>query len=152
MKYLINLALFTALTLGLEAQTWELVYENDKDGNTVKGSKNDLIQFVRDGLPLRVAWWSERPGNPEIKVEHVANAKFMTIMSNKTVFAQIDPIIGQVPDFEQQEIRFRENQQWAMIAGSNGKMESMMTNLKTGEILGHGIRNSAFKWFVLKND
>lgn len=139
-------------TFCIQAQTWELVFENDKEGNVVTGSKDDLIQAVRDGLPLRVAWWSERPGDSEIKVEHVANAKFMTIMSNRTVFAQIDPIVGQIPDFKRQEIRFRENQQWAMIAGSNGKMESMMSNLKTGEILGHSIRNSAFKWFVLKND
>ena len=142
--------LFAICSFTVQAQTWELVYHNDLDGNPVSGSQEDLIQAVRDGQDIRLAWWSQSSKDPKRKVEHLADAKFLTIMSDIVVFAQIDPIYGQTPDFEEQKITLKENLQWVMIAGTNGKFESMMTDIITGEIKGHGIRQLPFKWYVKK--
>lgn len=136
-------------TIG-QAQEWTRVYQNDAAGKAVSGTIKELIEAVRAGLPVRVGWSGQSPTNPRIKVEHVADAKFLTIMSNETVFAQIDPIIGQTPDFDQQFIELKEGSSWVLIAASNGKSDAMMTNTKTGEVLGHNQTGRAIDWYVLK--
>ncbi|MEN0005356.1 MAG: hypothetical protein AAF798_14485 [Bacteroidota bacterium] len=135
---------------GLSAQesSWRLVYENDAKGQAVQGKLEELIAAVRAGQEIRIYWSSYRVSDPAIKVEHVADAKFLTIMSDEIVFAQIDPIIGQTPDFEVQEIKLKENLAWSFIAASNGKTDQMMRNVMTGEILGHATRQRGIKWFV----
>jgi len=139
---------------GLSAQAagsderWTLLYENDAEGNTINGDINHLITAVRAGQTIKVYWSSQRANDSHRKVEHIAVAKFLTVMSDQTVMAQIDPIIGQTPDFAQQEILLKENLSWAMLASSNGKSDRIMRNLVTGEILSHSQRRSGFKWFV----
>ena len=93
-----------------------------------------MISAVRKALEVRIYWKHESPENPKIKVEHLAPAKFLTIMSGETVFAQIDPIVGQNPDFDEQELKLRENLSWFLMAGTNGKFESMTRNVITGEM------------------
>ncbi|MCE7991106.1 MAG: hypothetical protein HEP71_03965 [Roseivirga sp.] len=132
------------------AQKWTRVYQNDREGKRVSGSIEQLMEAVREGLPVRIGWGSQRPGDPKRKVEHMADAKFLTIMSDETVFAQIDPIIGQTPKFDQQFIELKEGASWVLIAASNGKSDTMMTNTQTGEILGHRELALAIDWYVLK--
>lgn len=153
MKYLFLLfaMAFTLTSAPLHAQsnnTWTLIYENDEEGNSVQGSKESLMQAIRDGQEVRISWLHQSPTNPIIKVEHFANAKFLTIMSDKTVLAQIDPIMGQAPDFDNQHITLKENLEWAMIASSSGLNDHMTSNLISGEIVSHGSNRWGIKWYV----
>ena len=127
---------------------WKLVYHNDKDGKTIEGNIQDLIKAARNGKEIRIYWSSQRKNDATKKVEHFADAKFLTIMSDTIVFAQIDPIIGQTPSFDDQIITFKENLEWSLIAASNGKSDTMMRNVITGEIIGHGKAHFAIKWYV----
>ncbi len=137
------------MTFATNAQdNWRLVYENDENGNAVKGSLDELIALIRSGEEVRISWGGQSPDDPIRKVEHFADAKFLTIMSDRTVQAQIDPITGQTPDFDDQSISFKENLEWSMIASSNGKTDRMMRNPITGEIASHQIRKAKVSWFV----
>ena len=127
---------------------WKLIYHNDGEGKAIQGKIEDLISAVRSGNQIRVYWVFQRKSDPKRKVEHFADAKFLTVMSDQTVFAQIDPIIGQTPGFDEQTMIFKENLEWAFIAASNGKSNTMMRNVQTGEVLGHKIVNFEIKWFV----
>ena len=150
MKKLLITALFSVLTTFAMAQEWTLVYQNDAEGNTVTGSIEALKAAVRDGLPVRVGWSFFHPTDKKISVEHVADAKFLTIMSGEIVFAQIDPIIGQTPKFEEGFIELKENISWVMVVGTNGKSDSIMRNVITGEMVGHNARPRAADWYVLR--
>lgn len=150
MKKLSIIAVLLFVSTVAYSQQWTRVYQNDAEGNTISGSLNDLIRDVRDGLSIRIGWSSQNATDPKRKVEHRAEAKFLTIMSDKTVFAQIDPIIGQTPDFTKQFIALKEGTSWVLIAASNGKSDAMMTNTETGKVLGHNESPRAIDWYVLK--
>ena len=151
MRSVIIVFFLLSFVSNLNAQrSWKLTYQNDESGNTLFGDMSTLVAAVRDGKSLRVGWKSQSPSDPKRKVEHVADAKFLTILSDNIVFAQIDPIIGQTPDFVSQEIILKENLTWVLIAGSNGKSDSIMRNTITGEIVGHNQRNRSFDWYVLE--
>ena len=150
MKHLSLFLLLTGVTLfanSLSAQ-WRLVYENDADGMPLQGSKADLIAAVRSGQDIRIGWVHQRPNDPQRKVEHTTIAKFLTIMSDKHVFAQIDPIIGQTPNFQDVTITLKENLEWSFIASTTGLQESMMRAVVNGEIVSHRTHRNGIKWWV----
>lgn len=149
-----NILLFSTIfvfSLNLWCQDqgpWELVYHNDKSGKTLAGDVQTLIADVRNGERIRIYWFFQHPTDKTIKVEHLTEAKFLTILSDAVVLAQIDPIIGQSPDFDAQRIDLKENLEWSFIASSNGKCDTMTRNSTTGEIMDHKSRTYEVKWFV----
>ncbi|UII81649.1 hypothetical protein [Flagellimonas sp. CMM7] len=149
-KFLLLASLLTLSLSGFaqDKDNWELVYHNDVEGNTIEGNIEALIEAVRRGDEVRIYWSAQSPNDKTKKVEHFADAKFLTVLSDSIVFAQIDPIIGQTPDFDSQTIKFKENLQWSLLAASNGKSDTMMRNVVTGEIIGHNLVPFAIKWYT----
>ncbi|GAA4279292.1 hypothetical protein [Aquimarina mytili] len=142
--------LLSSYSFSQNKSDWKLIYHNDKDGKTIDGKIDDLIEAVRLGEEIRIYWSAQRKSDATKKVEHFADAKFLTILSDTIVFAQIDPIIGQTPKYDEQTIELKENLEWSFIAASNGKSDTMMRNVVTGEILGHGLTALATKWYIKK--
>lgn len=123
---------------------WQKVFKNDVNGKVLFGEKSKLIDAVRLGYPVRIGWGSNR-------IEHVADADFLTIFEGKEVFAQIKTIIGQQPqvDGDSLKIRFRMQNNWTKISGTNGFSTGFMTNYFTDSIVGGGIdRYTATTWYV----
>ena len=63
----------------------------------------ELITCIQNGDDIRIYFRMGRPDQPNVFVEHTALVKFTTILNSskgKFVTAQIDPIVGQVPNFE----------------------------------------------------
>ena len=123
---------------------WQKVFQNDEHGEKTFGDKSALIDAVRLGYPIRIGWGGSR-------VEHVADADFLTIFEGEEVFAQIESIIGQAPaiDGDSLKIRFRTENHWTMIAGSNGYFSGMMTNYMQDTLVGGGTdRYRPFAWYV----
>ncbi len=151
MKKILVLASILALSLNSIAQdknNWKLIYHNDKNGQPLEGKIETLVKAVRVGEKVRIYWTSHRKNDKTKKVEHFADAKFLTVLSDTIVFAQIAPIIGQTPNYDAQMIKLKENLEWSLIAASNGKSDTMMRNIITGEILGHGQGSFAIKWYI----
>ena len=124
---------------------WQKVFQNDDNGQTVFGDKSKLLDAVRQGYPVRVGWGSNR-------IEHVADADFLTIFEGEEVFAQIKSIVGQAPrvDGDSLKIRFRAQNHWVNIAGTNGYSTSLMTDYFQDSIVGGGTdRYRATTWYVL---
>lgn len=130
---------------------WRLVFRNDAEGNAVYGSKEKLINAVRNGLPVRIGFGGRSRVDSTRSVEHLADAQFLSIIDNEEVFAQITPIIGQAPGRDESgiKIRFRTNNKWTMIRGTNGYSTSMMIDYMSDTLVGaprDGQRGAS--WFV----
>jgi len=144
LPYLILFSLFTSCQSSTPTTSgWQLVYKNDANGQAIFGKKEQLLDAVRLGYPIRIGWGSNR-------VEHVADADFLTIFNGTEVFAQIKPIIGQRPQVngDSLKIAFRANNQWLKMAGTNGYATSLMTDYLQDTIVGNNERFSATTWYV----
>jgi hypothetical protein len=97
---------------------WTLVYANNENGTKVSGDLGKLISAVRNGEPIRIGWTVEHPTDKSLKVEHFADAKFLTILSDSIVFAQIEPIVGQTPSIKDKTFTLKENIEWSFSASS----------------------------------
>lgn len=123
---------------------WQKVYQNDQDGQSMYGEKDKLLNAVRLGYPVRIGWGSSR-------IEHVADADFLTIFQGEEVFAQIKKIIGQAPSIQNDslKINFRKENHWTKIASTNGYTSTLMTNYLNDSIVGGRERYSTTTWYVL---
>lgn len=127
---------------------WQKVFQNDADGTTLFGDKAQLMDAVRLGYPIRIGWGSTR-------VEHVADADFLTIFEGEEVFAQIRTIMGQAPAIEGDSlvVRFRTQNHWTKIAGTNGYSTGLMSDYMKDTIVGGGVdRYTPTTWYVLYPD
>lgn len=79
----------SAMNISEKEPTWQLVYANDVEGNAVEGSKDELIESIREGAPVRVYWSGGG-------VEHVIDSNFLTVWGGE-VFVQTPTIRGQRP-------------------------------------------------------
>ena len=111
--------------------TWRLVYSVDRDGET-RGDKARLMNAVRAGQPIRVGWGVSfnLPDGTDSGVEHVANAKFLTIFDGE-VFAQVDAIARQRPRPGQKRIVLPATGMsvpWVAIFDTTGHMRTPETS------------------------
>ncbi|MEQ9302251.1 MAG: hypothetical protein RIF33_26965 [Cyclobacteriaceae bacterium] len=127
---------------------WRLIYENDEEGRAVSGNKQDLIKAVQNADDIKVSWVHLISEEPLQKIEHTAEANYLTIINDGTVLAQLKPFIGQSPDFDSQHIILDENIEMAIVVATSGKNNSIKRNTITGEIIAHNSGKRAYRWFV----
>ena len=61
MKKTVMIISIFCLSFTSQAQNkWELVYHNDKNGKTIEGKIENLIQAIRNGEDVRIYWSSQR--------------------------------------------------------------------------------------------
>lgn len=151
LKCLVAIVCLLAVSSISAQKDWKLVYENDETGKAVHGTIEDLVSHIRDGRPIRIYYrmGGSKPGDRF--VEHTTDAKFFTIMNSNgkpLVMAQIDPIVGQTPSFEEGTLLLKENLEWSLIASTTGENDQMTRNVITGEVVNHSTRKWGTKWFV----
>lgn len=113
---------------------WTLAYSHTEDGTPIEGSKQQLIDAVRNGKPIRVYVKGRR-------VEHAAEAYFLTIFEGD-VFAQVGEIQSQQPVTDPTRILFREaGTYWRATYGSNGTVTALMDGTEQRK------RTAALSWF-----
>ncbi len=106
------------------AQSPKVLVKTNSEGNVSEGAIESLIQAIREGNDIRVGWSLDfdKDGKPD--VEHLIDAKFLTIL-NGHVFNQIDPIFAQAPNAKIPQVQIGNNDmKWMAIIGTNGVLMS----------------------------
>ena len=78
---------------------------NDENGNRVSGDLGKLISAVRNGEPLRIGWTIEHPTDKSSKVEHFADAKFITILATAPYSLKSSRSLGKRPASKTKQLR-----------------------------------------------
>lgn len=139
----ILLGLILLCSTKAQSQT-QLIYAHDADGIKLSGSKEALIEAVRNGKQVRIGW---KMGEGAKKAEHFADAKRVTIM-NGEVYAQIEPIIHQHAKPKRKNIIFRSGIGWTFIASTTGNNSTMLYDMADGTALKSVPGIWGNQWFV----
>lgn len=112
---------------GETSNAYTIIYEADSEGNAIAGDLKSLKVHIQNGNPIRIGWILEFP-NPQTQelmvLEHWADAGFVTLL-NGHVFAQINPIFQQGPNFgDPPQVYLLNNHPdgWVAIVGTTGTM------------------------------
>ncbi len=114
--------IITSLCCFCAAQSYDIVLATNFNGNVVKGSKQELVQLIREGKPVRVGWQLDFDKDQKSDFDHWVEATFITILG-EDVFTQIDPIFAQGPDEKAPQVEiYASSTRWTAILGTNGKL------------------------------
>lgn len=144
-----------AAELACETPAWRMVYRHDADGKSVAGAKADLLQAIRRGDPVRVAWGGafERPNGETLSVEHTADPVFLTISGGSEVSIQLPEHIAQAAYADAKAARFdKPAVMWRGLMTTEGVFDAVWVDRATGEEVRRLPQRVGLAWLVFAPD
>ena len=133
------------------APQWRLVYRHDADGRPTDGSKEMLLEAIRRGAPLRVAWGfaADRPALGPVAVEHAIDPVFVTVMGGEHVFVQLPEHIAQTSYAQPEGARFDQaSVMWRGLMGTTGTFDAVYVDRATGREVHRFPQRAGLAWFA----
>ncbi|WP_269716928.1 hypothetical protein [Caulobacter sp. NIBR2454] len=96
----------------------------ETDGSFSNGTRQAVLDAVRDGVPLRVGWEVGRPGEPPIVI-HWQDAKFVTLFEGQ-VYAQVSGD-RQTPQIGKNDIVLSPGV-WASMLDTKGRLVTRLSD------------------------
>ncbi|WP_395376805.1 hypothetical protein [Marinicella sp. W31] len=128
---------------------WQLVYKNNRDGEVIEGNKNALMDAVRQGSNLRIAWGVIHPTQKDRYVEHITDPVFVTIASGQHVFVQTPEHIGQTSYWDTEFQDFSSPQVvWRGLLSTTGRFMAVTYNRNTGETIRRAPQKAVMSWYA----
>ncbi len=127
---------------------WRLLYQHDKDGSRLLGSKQWLLDTIRGGQPIRIAWGLAHPSDPGRSVEHAAEPVFITITNQVEVVAQLPEHVAQASYWNVEQAEFADPAvMWRAMLTTTGSFDAIWVNRATGEVLRRAPQRHQLAWY-----
>lgn len=129
--------------------SYKIVYKNDKQGNTVIGSKEALIRHIRGGSEIKIGWGSKGKTR---SVEHLSEPIWIAILNESEVVAHIDAQVLSKTDWENLSSNYADStllqQEWRVAITTKGEFDAVWTNRSNGKLIKRIPQNHTMTWFV----
>jgi hypothetical protein len=128
-------------------QQWHLVYQNDFNGKGIYGSRPDLINALKLGSPIRVAW-GEKLADGSTCIEF-AQPDFVTLNSDTALVVQFPMSFIQTHYVDPQKSFLKTNPpiSWRALMRTDGHYHQFHYNLQ-GEITRIMYARTNMSWYV----
>lgn len=129
---------------------WRMMYRHGPDGAPIDGSKQALVEAVRRGAPLRLAWgFAATVGERQLTLEHNADPIFLSVIDGSDVFVQLPEHVGQAAYHEKDKARFdKPGVMWRGLMGSDGTFDAVFVDRATGQEVRRLPQRAGIAWFA----
>lgn len=150
----------SALLLNACATTgdhWHLALRHDRDGSVMQGSHATLIDGIRNGCALRVAWGVRRSSDPTRTIEHVATPVWVSLRDGQRVEVQLDEfminlnVLGEPAHEHANRVPYGGTDRavhWRASLTTNGEFNAVWFDRQSGELIRRVPQRHAMSWFV----
>lgn len=129
--------------------TWVAVYKNDKEGETIAGSKAQLINAIRNGNPVRIAWGSEGRTH---RIEHISDPVWIAILDETEVIAHLDPQVLSTVNWDTLSADYSDStklsEEWRVVITTKGEFDAVWYDRANHKVLQRRPQNHVMTWFV----
>ena len=156
-----NIWIFSALLLAsCQAQTspsWHLMLSHDSEGQVQSGSIENIVNAVRSGCQLRIAWGARRAADPSQTIEHIAEPKWVSVRNGNNVEVQLDDflinhsVLGEPEEEHANRERFggtSKTVMWRANLKTDGSFDAVWYSPQTGELITRIPQQHKMKWFA----
>lgn len=142
-------------SLSCATPAWRLAYRHDTEGRPIAGSKAALIEAIRRGDPVRIAWGGAFQGRDgkTLSVEHSADPVFLSITGGEEVVAQIPEHIAQVAYNDEATATYEAGGvMWRGLFSTTGRFDAIWVDRGTGKEVRRRPQRAATAWMVFAPD
>lgn len=134
---------------GPRGPAWVPVYKHDAQGRPLGGSKERLVEAIRRGQEVRVAWGVRHPRDSTRSVEHTAPAHFATIVDGTEVFVQVPEHVAHADYWARDQQAPGDPQvAWSAVLGTTGAFNAVFYNRATGAEVRRLPQRVTMTWLV----
>jgi hypothetical protein len=129
---------------------WHPVFQNDLNGHTLYGNKQDLLKAVRQGTPVRVAWGEKlEDGTSDVEF---SNPDFTTLVNDSDLVVQFPVSMIQTDYMNAHRSFLKTNPPtaWKALMCTDGHYHQFHYELKTGEVSRIMFLRAAMTWYVFE--
>jgi hypothetical protein len=129
---------------------WKTVYKHDENVHPLEGSIDSLIAGIRKGYDMRIGWGWEKPlGDSILKLEHVAEPLFTSIIQEKSVSVVIDPhpLLKSYVHSQAQTIG-EGGHIWQCVLTTSGTFNAQVYHRSTGQLINDWPQRHRMVWYL----
>jgi hypothetical protein len=130
--------------------TWTERYRHDSQGATLRGHRESLLEALRRGDSLRVAWGAAY-SDSRYSVEHVAEPVFYSIVGGEHVVAQLPEHIAQNTYVRLDGAIFGDQPavMWRGLLRTDGLFDAVWVNRASGQVVRRLPQRATVSWLTL---
>ncbi len=143
---ILSLVLFSCQIL--LAQGWQPVLRINEKGEVIAGSKDQLIQNIRQGKNVKIAWGWKRDNK---SIEHISEPTWIAIMNEQDVLFHLDPQVFGGIEWEDRAGTFENKnlkEEWRVIIDTNGTFDAVWYDRDNHEVTKRMPQRHRITWFV----
>ncbi len=154
MKNLIILAVIaSAFSCSSQSEKWVIAFKTDTEGNTISGSKKNLIDAIRAGNDIKVGWGFKGKAH---SIEHVSNPIWLAVLDEQEVIAHLDPQVLSSIDWEELRPNYADSslftKEWRVVLSTKGDFDAVWIDRKENKVVERRPQQHPTTWFVRKAD
>ena len=130
---------------------WRPVFQNDTDGHTLFGDKKALLQAVKQGCPIRVAW-GEKLADGTTDIEY-STPDFTSLVNDSDLVVQF-PASAIQTDYMNAHRSFLKTDppmSWKALMSTDGHYHQFHQDLLTGQVTRIMFLRASMLWYAFTN-
>ena len=155
MKYsyiIFIISLFVSCKSENRNSNYRIVYKNDNSGNTLKGSKEELIKFIRGGADIKIGWGAKGKSH---RIEHLSEPIWIAVLDETEVIAHLDAQVLSKTDWDNLSANYADstllNQEWRVVITTKGEFDAVWYDRKNANVIKRRPQNHTISWFAKGN-
>ena len=151
MKYLTipALLLIAACQSTITDVEWQVILKTDKAGNAINGTKEDLLNAVRQGADIKVGWGHRGKTRT---IEHLSSPIWIGLIDGQEVIVHLSPQILSSIDWDNLNSTYEGsdtlNQEWRVVISTKGTFDAVWIDRITSEVIDRRPQHHRITWFV----
>ncbi len=131
---------------------FQIVYKNDREGNTLQGSKAELIKHLRGGSEIRIGWGGKGKSH---SIEHLSDPIWIAVLDESEVIAHLDAQVLSKTDWDSLSANYADstlyNQEWRVVITTKGEFDAVWIDRNTNKLINRRPQNHVISWFAKGN-
>jgi len=128
---------------------WTIAYKNDKQGNTIIGSKKQLINAIRQGASVKIGWGGKGENH---SIEHLSVPIWIAVLDESEVIAHLAPQVLSMTDWDNLSANYQDENsaktQWRVVITTKGEFDAIRIDRNSYKINKRVPQNHTMTWFV----
>lgn len=137
----------------VDKDSWTIAFKSDKDGNTIAGSKKVLIDVIRNGGDVKVAWGFKGKTH---SIEHLSEPIWLAILDEKEVIAHLNPQVLSAIDWVNLKPNYADStlaiQEWRVVISTKGDFDAIWYDRKENRVTERRPQDHPLTWMVRTTD
>ena len=128
---------------------WKVAFKNNAQGETLSGSKEELIHAIRSGSTIKVGWGWQKDGK---SMEHISEPIWHLVLNDQEVIIHLDPQVLSNTIWDSLSANYVDpgllDLEWRVVLSTKGEFDAVWYDREKHEVIRRLPQRHIMTWFV----